>query len=160
MIIRRARDDERNALVELVIGFRACLVELRANTSVRSPAQAAAELDEYAAKAYPVFVAEDDEGRLVGYLVCRVDGKTVITIEALAKDDVLHPVQEAFLEQGAIQCGYCTGGMILAAVSLLEQNSDPSDLEILEAMDGNICRCNGYPKIVSAVLSAAEKMSR
>ncbi len=83
-----------------------------------------------------------------------------MTIEGLAKDDVLHPVQEAFLEEGAVQCGYCTGGMILAAVALLEENANPTDQEIVEGMNGNICRCNGYPKIVNAVRRAAEKMKR
>lgn len=90
--------------------------------------------------------------------VIGADGKTIVTIEGLAKDDLLHPVQEAFLAEGAMQCGYCTGGMILSALALLEENADPSDREILKGMNGNICRCNGYPKIVSAVRRAAEKM--
>jgi aerobic-type carbon monoxide dehydrogenase small subunit (CoxS/CutS family) len=85
-------------------------------------------------------------------------GKAVVTIEGLAKDDVLHPVQEAFLEEGAMQCGYCTGGMILTAVALLDENADPTDRQIIEAMNGNICRCNGYPKILSAVRRAAQKI--
>ncbi|MHC4404781.1 MAG: (2Fe-2S)-binding protein [Planctomycetota bacterium] len=90
--------------------------------------------------------------------VSRADKKTIVTIERLAKDDALHPVQEAFLEEGATQCGYCTGGMILAAVALLEENANPTDQEIAEGMNGNICRCNGYPKIVSAVHRAAKEM--
>ena len=92
--------------------------------------------------------------------VSRADKKSIVTIEGLAKGDVLHPVQEAFIEEGAVQCGYCTGGMILTAVALLEQNANPTDQEIAEGMDGNICRCNGYPKIVNAVRRAAEKMRR
>ena len=92
--------------------------------------------------------------------VSKVDRKTIVTIEGLAKDDALHPVQEAFLEEGAMQCGYCTGGMILAAVALLEENANPTDQEVAEGMNGNICRCNGYPKIVNAVRRAAEKMRR
>lgn len=92
--------------------------------------------------------------------VIKVDKKAITTIEGLAKDDALHPVQEAFLEEGAVQCGYCTGGMILAAVALLEENANPTDPEIAEGMNGNICRCNGYPKIVNAVRRAAEKMGR
>jgi len=88
------------------------------------------------------------------------DGKMVVTIEGLAQGDALHPVQEAFLEEGAIQCGYCTGGMILTAVDLLEQNAQPTDRQIAEGMNGNICRCNGYPKIVNAVRRAAQKMGR
>ena len=92
--------------------------------------------------------------------VSKVDRKTIVTIEGLAKDDALHPVQEAFIEEGAMQCGYCTGGMILAAVALLEENANPTDQEVAEGMNGNICRCNGYPKIVNAVRRAAEKMRR
>ena len=90
--------------------------------------------------------------------VSRADGKAITTIEGLPEDDVLHPVQDAFIEEGAAQCGYCTGGMILAAVVLLEQNPDPTDQQIAEGMNGNICRCNGYPNIVKAVRRAAEKM--
>ena len=92
--------------------------------------------------------------------VSKVDRKTIVTIEGLARDDALHPVQEAFIEEGAMQCGYCTGGMILAAVALLEENANPTDQEVAEGMNGNICRCNGYPKIVNAVRRAAEKMRR
>lgn len=103
-----------------------------------------------------------DGGRVLSCVtpVSRADKKTIVTIEGLAKDDALHPVQEAFVEHGAAQCGYCTGGMILAAVALLEENANPTDDEIVEGMNGNICRCNGYPKIVNAVRRAAEKMRR
>jgi aerobic-type carbon monoxide dehydrogenase small subunit (CoxS/CutS family) len=86
--------------------------------------------------------------------------KRIVTIEGLAKDDVLHPVQEAFLEEGAVQCGYCTGGVILAAVSLLEENPNPTDQEIAKGLNGNLCRCNGYPRILNAVRRAAEMMRR
>jgi aerobic-type carbon monoxide dehydrogenase small subunit (CoxS/CutS family) len=87
-----------------------------------------------------------------------VDGKSVLTIEGLEQDGALHPVQEAFLEEGAMQCGYCSGGMILTAVALLEENVDPTDHEIVQGMNGNICRCNGYPKIVKAIRRAADAM--
>lgn len=90
--------------------------------------------------------------------VSAVDKKSIVTIEGLAGDDVLHPVQEAFLEEAAVQCGYCTGGMILTAVALLEKNANPTDGQIVEGMNGNLCRCNGYPKIVNAVRRAAEKI--
>lgn len=92
--------------------------------------------------------------------VVQADGKKVTTIEGLAKGDVLHPVQQAFLEEGAMQCGYCTGGMILAAVALLGEKAHPTDREIVEGMNRNVCRCNGYPKIVNAVRRAAGKMGR
>jgi aerobic-type carbon monoxide dehydrogenase small subunit (CoxS/CutS family) len=83
-------------------------------------------------------------------------GKEITTIEGLADGDRLHPVQEAFLEVGAMQCGYCTPGMILDTVSLLEKNPNPNDEQIVEALNGHICRCCGYPKIVAAVHRVAE----
>ena len=89
--------------------------------------------------------------------VSAVDGKAVTTIEGLAVGDQLHPVQEAFLEEGAMQCGYCTSGMIISAVALLRKHSSPSEAEIARGMDGNICRCNGYVKIARAVRTAAKK---
>ncbi len=83
------------------------------------------------------------------------DNKKITTIEGLADGDRLHPVQQAFLDEGAIQCGYCTPGMILSAVALLEENPRPTDEQIAEWMNGNICRCNGYTKILNAVRRAA-----
>lgn len=87
--------------------------------------------------------------------VQQVDGRSVVTIEGLAQGDSLHPVQTAFLDEGAIQCGYCTSGMILSATALLDHNSQPTDEQIVDKMNGHICRCNGYPKIVSAIRRAA-----
>ena len=90
---------------------------------------------------------------------CRaVENKSIVTIEGLASGETLHPVQEAFVEQGAVQCGYCTAGMILGAVALLERNAAPSNEEIVDAMNGHLCRCNGYPKVVSAIRHASEQM--
>jgi aerobic-type carbon monoxide dehydrogenase small subunit (CoxS/CutS family) len=86
------------------------------------------------------------------------DGKSVTTIEGLARGEDLHPVQEAFLEEGALQCGYCTSGMILAAAALLKDKPNPADEEILAGMNGHLCRCNGYVKIVKAVRRAAAAM--
>jgi aerobic-type carbon monoxide dehydrogenase small subunit (CoxS/CutS family) len=82
-------------------------------------------------------------------------GKSIITIEGLAKDDRLHPVQQAFLEAGAMQCAYCTSGMIMSAVSLLNNRENPTDAEILQFMQGNICRCGTYPRIVAAIRKAS-----
>ena len=88
-------------------------------------------------------------------MVKAVDGKSVTTIEGLARGDALHPVQEAFLEEGAMQCGYCTSGMILAAAALLRDKPSPTDEEIVAGMNGHLCRCNGYLKVVKAVRRAA-----
>jgi aerobic-type carbon monoxide dehydrogenase small subunit (CoxS/CutS family) len=82
-------------------------------------------------------------------------GKSIVTIEGLAKDDHLHPVQQAFLEEGAMQCAYCTSGMIMSAVSLLNNLENPSDAEVLQFMQGNICRCGTYPRIVAAIRKAS-----
>jgi aerobic-type carbon monoxide dehydrogenase small subunit (CoxS/CutS family) len=84
--------------------------------------------------------------------------KKIETIEALAKDGKLHPLQEAFLEAGALQCGYCTPGMILSALALLRREAKPDRDEILRSMSGNICRCGVYSRIVTAIEKAAEKM--
>jgi aerobic-type carbon monoxide dehydrogenase small subunit (CoxS/CutS family) len=84
-----------------------------------------------------------------------LDGAEVVTIEGLATDSQLHPVQEAFVAERAMQCGFCTSGMIMGAVSLLQENRQPSDEDIIAGMDGHICRCGGYPRIIQAVLRAA-----
>ncbi len=85
-----------------------------------------------------------------------VSQKQITTIEGLANGEHLHPVQEAFLEAGAMQCGYCTSGMIMSAVALLQRNPSPSEGEIVNFMDGNVCRCGTYPRIVSAIQKAAK----
>ncbi|GAV26507.1 (2Fe-2S)-binding protein [Carboxydothermus islandicus] len=84
-------------------------------------------------------------------------GREVITIEGIGTPDKLHPIQEAFLEAGAVQCGYCTPGMVLAAYALLKENPNPTREEIKVAISGNLCRCTGYNKIVDAVELAARK---
>jgi aerobic-type carbon monoxide dehydrogenase small subunit (CoxS/CutS family) len=88
----------------------------------------------------------------------QADGANVKTIEGLAKDGVLHPIQEAFWEEHGLQCGFCTPGMLMMAYELLQANPNPSDDEIREAISGNLCRCTGYTYIVNAVRSAAAKM--
>ena len=87
--------------------------------------------------------------------VARVSGKQITTIEGMEKDGRLHPLQEAFLKADALQCGYCTAGMIIAASSLLSKNPKPSRDEIVKHMDGNICRCGTYARIVNAIEIAA-----
>jgi aerobic-type carbon monoxide dehydrogenase small subunit (CoxS/CutS family) len=87
-----------------------------------------------------------------------VAGRAITTIEGLAPAGGLHPVQEAFLEADALQCGYCTPGMILSAVALLSRNPDPGVAEIVRFMDGNICRCGTYPRIIAAIRGAAARM--
>lgn len=85
-----------------------------------------------------------------------VQGKKIITIEGLAQEGKFHPLQKAFVEKGAIQCGFCTPGMILTAKAFLDENPRPSQGEVKEAISGNICRCTGYVKIVEAILSVSE----
>ena len=86
-------------------------------------------------------------------------GKRITTIEGLEREGCLHPLQEAFLETGALQCGYCTPGMIMSGVSLLGKNAAPTEAEIIHGMQGHICRCGTYPRIVAAVRLAARRTS-
>ena len=100
------------------------------------------------------------EGRPVNsclVLAVQANGKTITTIEGLETEEGFHPVQSAFIEKGAIQCGFCTSGMILSAKSLLDRNPHPTETEIRRAISGNLCRCTGYQKIVEAVKSAGSK---
>ena len=90
-------------------------------------------------------------------LALQVRGRSVQTIEGLAREDVLDPVQESFIENGAIQCGYCSAGMIMSSKALLEEDPHPSESQVRHALSGNLCRCTGYHKIVKAVLSAGEE---
>ena len=91
-------------------------------------------------------------------LAVETDGGEVTTIEGLERDGVLHPVQQAFLDSGAVQCGFCTPGMVMSAVHLLDRNPNPTPGQVREALCGNLCRCTGYTRIVGAVLEAAAAM--
>ncbi len=91
--------------------------------------------------------------------LAKAAGKSVTTIEGLEHDGRLHPLQEAFVETGAMQCGYCTPGMIMSGVSLLSKSSSPNESEIVHDLQGNICRCGSYPRIVAAVRMAARRRS-
>ena len=101
-----------------------------------------------------------------GVLVCsclvlagQAEGREVVTVEGIARGEGLHPVQEAFVEAGAVQCGFCTPGFVVATHDLLRRNSEPTDAEIREALAGNLCRCTGYEKILDAVRLAAEEIA-
>ena len=91
-------------------------------------------------------------------LAAQAEGREVRTVEGLAAGEAMHPVQEAFLEAGAVQCGFCTPGFVVAVTDLLERTSAPSDGEVREALSGNLCRCTGYEKILEAVRLAADRM--
>ncbi len=93
-------------------------------------------------------------------LAANCQGDQIRTIEGLAEGDRLHPVQEAYVQHGAAQCGFCIPGLIMSSTALLEKNSKPTQEDIEYALDGNICRCGGYPKIFEAVRQAAESMGR
>lgn len=99
-----------------------------------------------------------------GTLVCsclvlagQAEGREILTVEGIAEEDELHPVQESFIEAGGVQCGFCTPGFIVATHDLLRRNQNPTDAEIREALAGNLCRCTGYEKILDAVHIAAER---
>jgi len=101
----------------------------------------------------------DGESRLSCLMLApQLEGRKVTTIEGLKQGERLHPLQEAFVELGAVQCGFCSPGMILSAVDLLRRNPNPTRIEIREGISGNLCRCTGYQKIVDAVEAAARKM--
>lgn len=90
-------------------------------------------------------------------LAAQVDGESITTIEGLAKDGVMHPMQQAFQENHGLQCGYCTPGMVMAAISLLEEIPNPTEHDVRIGLEGNLCRCTGYHNIVKSVLAAAAK---
>jgi len=90
-------------------------------------------------------------------LAAQLEGRRLTTIEGVSRSDALHPLQQAFVEHGAVQCGYCTPGMILAAHDLLSRTPRPTRAQIREGISGNLCRCTGYQKIVDAIEAAAEK---
>ncbi len=91
-------------------------------------------------------------------LAVQADGAEILTVEGLTQEDKLHPIQESFIEKGAVQCGFCIPGMIMSSKNLLDVNKNPTDEDIKRALSGNICRCTGYVKIIDAVKSAAHKM--
>lgn len=103
------------------------------------------------------------DGRAVAscmMLAVEADGHDIVTIEGVKKDGVLHPVQKEFIDKWALQCGFCTPGMIMSALSLLHENPHPTEQEIRDGIAGNLCRCTGYVKIVEAIDSAAKKMAK
>ncbi len=93
-------------------------------------------------------------------LVGQVEGRSLTTVESLGTVEEPHPLQAAFVEHGAVQCGYCTPGMLLSAKALIDQGHVPTEEQVREALDGNLCRCTGYKKIIEAVLDAAERMNK
>lgn len=93
-------------------------------------------------------------------LAASAEGRKIVTIEGISNGDRLHPLQEAFIEEGAIQCGYCTPGMILTAKAFLERNPNPTEEDVRRAIDGNLCRCTGYVKIIKAILKASKKLRK
>lgn len=92
-------------------------------------------------------------------LISQVEGHQVLTVEGLSKNDQLHPIQQAYMQAGAIQCGYCTPGMVMATKALLDEIPHPDETQIRDALSGNLCRCTGYTKIVQAVQIAAAELS-
>ncbi|MDP6550523.1 MAG: 2Fe-2S iron-sulfur cluster-binding protein, partial [Dehalococcoidia bacterium] len=91
-------------------------------------------------------------------LVPQIDGKKITTLEGITTGEKLHALQEKFIDEGAVQCGYCTPGMIMSAVQLLSDNPEPTEDDIRLALSGNLCRCTGYSKIIRAVQAAAESL--
>lgn len=91
-------------------------------------------------------------------LAVEADGAKILTVEGLRKEEELHPLQQAFIDVGAVQCGFCTPGMLMSAKALLDENPNPTEAQVRVAIEGNICRCTGYDRIIQGVLKAAETM--
>ena len=102
-------------------------------------------------------ILDDRAVRSCSVLALQADGKEITTIEGLANGNKLDPIQQAFIDHGAVQCGFCTPGMIMSARALLDENPDPAENEVKQALRGNLCRCTGYVKIIEAVLAAKGK---
>jgi aerobic carbon-monoxide dehydrogenase small subunit len=100
-------------------------------------------------------LVDDQSVKSCTVLAVQADGTNITTIEGLARDGELHPIQQAFQENHALQCGFCTPGMVMATVSLLDEHPRPTDAEVREGLEGNLCRCTGYQNIVKAVLAVA-----
>jgi len=90
-------------------------------------------------------------------LAVEAEGRDILTIEGLARSEELHPIQEAFINHGGVQCGFCTPGLILTAKALIDSNPEPTDTEVKEAISGNLCRCTGYTKIVKSIIAATKR---
>jgi aerobic-type carbon monoxide dehydrogenase small subunit (CoxS/CutS family) len=150
------------ATIRLTVNGKSCTVDADAQTSLLSALREQLDLTgskygcgEGQCGACTVLIDGKAQRSCVTRVVA-VSSKQITTIEGLAHGERLHPVQEAFLEVGAMQCGYCTSGMIMSAVALLQRNSSPNESEIVNFMDGNVCRCGTYPRIVSAIQKAAK----
>ncbi len=154
------------ATIELAVNGRPCTVEADSQISLLTVLRENLDLTgtkygcgEGQCGACTVLV----DGRAQRSCVTRAENmaqKQITTIEGLARSDQLHPVQEAFLEEGALQCGYCTPGMILSTVALLIRNDHPTRTEIIDSLDGNLCRCGAYSRIISAVQKAATRLAK
>jgi len=154
------------ATIELAVNGRPCTVEADSQISLLTVLRENLDLTgtkygcgEGQCGACTVLV----DGRAQRSCVTRAESiakKQITTIEGLARGDQLHPVQEAFLEEGALQCGYCTPGMILSTVALLSRNDHPTRTEIIDSLDGNLCRCGAYSRIISAVQKAATRLAK
>lgn len=154
------------ATIELAINGRPCTVEADSQISLLTVLRENLDLTgtkygcgEGQCGACTVLV----DGRAQRSCVTRAENiaqKQITTIEGLTRGEQLHPVQEAFLEEGALQCGYCTPGMIMSAVALLSRNHHPTRSEIIDSLDGNLCRCGAYSRIISAVQKAATVLAK
>jgi aerobic-type carbon monoxide dehydrogenase small subunit (CoxS/CutS family) len=154
------------ATIELAVNGRPCTVEADSQISLLTVLRENLDLTgtkygcgEGQCGACTVLV----NGRAQRSCVTRAENiaqKQITTIEGLARAGQLHPVQQAFLEEGALQCGYCTPGMIMSAVALLSRNDHPTQSEIIDSLDGNICRCGAYSRIISAVEKAATVLAK
>ena len=149
-------------MLDVVMARQAAHVDLVAGVTDVGQITDATHVDEHRGRGEPQLherqqrVSAGEHLRLVTVLAAQADGRAVTTIEGLAQSaEQMHPMQQAFQENHGLQCGFCTPGMVMAAVSLLKEHPNPTEAEVREGLEGNLCRCTGYHNIVAAVLAAA-----
>jgi aerobic-type carbon monoxide dehydrogenase small subunit (CoxS/CutS family) len=143
--------------VEKIVDVRASLTDMLRNDFRLTSVKKGCEVGECGAC---TVLLDGDAIASCTYLAVEAEGHDIVTIEGLAKDGVLHPMQKAFIDCFAVQCGFCTPGMILAAVAMLNHYPDPTEEQVRDIMRGNICRCTGYTKIIDAIMQAKEVMKK
>lgn len=146
-----------NKLVQLVVDEKELLVDvLRDKLSLTGTKKACGTGDCGAC----TVILNGEAVRSCILLACMVEGKEVVTIEGLGDEDHVHPIQQAFVDEGAVQCGFCTPGLVLTVKALLDKNPNPTREEIKTAISSNLCRCTGYTKIIKACETAAQRMAQ
>lgn len=154
----------KKKFIKLTVNGESCEVQVRPGTTLAQALRNELGLTgtkiscDYGACGACTVILDGKAVQSCSILALQAEGKEVLTIEGLAKNGKLHPIQEAWVQHGGSQCGFCTPGMIMMTKALLEENPHPTEKEVREGISGNLCRCTGYVKIVEAILAASQKM--